>query len=441
MNSMHLRQPLILLTLLAASLARAQTSIAPPRPQLGPGESNHVSKPALEAPFTTQSLAEGLTPSDLVQTLVGTGVTISDVNYTGASIASGVFAGGDGILGFDSGIVLGSGAIADIVGPNELDDTSTAHALPGDPELDLLIPGYETHDATVLEFDFECDSIQAISFAFVFASEEYNEWVNSPYNDVFGFFLNGQNIALIPATTIPASINNLNCNNPYAPPTGLHCGLFINNDCSDIGAGSFPCDQVATEMDGLTQVLFASASIPAGTNHIKLAIADAGDEVLDSNVFLKASSLQCGTYPDPVTYCTAGTTSTGCVPEIESLGSPSASSGAGFIVSAEFERNGKPGLLLYGVNGRAATPFHGGILCVAAPLRRTPIVWAEGNPPPADDCSGELEIDMNAFAAGALGGHPIPELTVAGTVVDCQWWARDPSGTVFSDALEYVIFP
>ena len=61
--------------------------------------------------------------------------------------------------------------------------------------------GYSTYDATTLEFDFVAPT-DVISFQYVFASDEYNEWVNSSFNDAFGFFLDGVNIAKIPGTDI-----------------------------------------------------------------------------------------------------------------------------------------------------------------------------------------------------------------------------------------------
>ena len=111
-------------------------------------------------------------------------------------------------------------------------------------------------------------------------------------------------------------------------------------------------------------------------------------------------------------------------------------------------RNLKSGLLLYGLSGRAALPFSGGLLCLASPVRRTPAQVAGGNPAPANDCSGTFAIDMNAFASGNWSppGSPHAALLVPGTQVNCQWWGRDqgfppPNNTTLSDALEYFVGP
>ncbi|MEO6710061.1 MAG: hypothetical protein ABIP42_10830 [Planctomycetota bacterium] len=145
-----------------------------------------------------------------------------------------------------------------------------------------------------------------------------------------------------------------------------------------------------------------------------------------------------------VTYCTAKVNSLGCSPAIGSSGGPSASAGSGFVVSGVNVRNQKPGLLLYSVTGRAASPFQGGTLCLAPAVRRSTSMNSGGSALPASNCSGVYSIDMNAFAVGALGGHPLPALTVVGTLVDCQFWGRDPGfpapmNSTLTNALEYSI--
>lgn len=215
--------------------------------------------------------------TDLVNTILGGGISVSNITYTGAAAASGTFS--DGIasgIGIDSGILLTSGAATNAVGPNNSDSATGANGLGGDADLTSLIPGYSTYDATVLEFDFTSAGGD-LFFNYVFASEEYNEWVNSSFNDVFGFFLDGTNIALIPGTSTPVSINNVN--------GGSNSAFYNNNDPSD--GGPFFDNQY----DGLTDVFTASAlGLSAGTHHIKLAIADAGDTVLDSGVFIQGGS-------------------------------------------------------------------------------------------------------------------------------------------------------
>jgi hypothetical protein len=167
-----------------------------------------------------------------------------------------------------------------------------------------------------------------------------------------------------------------------------------------------------------------------------------GRPTVTVNNNLNAGAVDVYLLQQPIsTYCTAKQTPQGCFPFVTIAGCPSASMTSGFVVQAYNVNSGKPALLLYGVNGPAALPFQGGTLCIASPVRRTPIVVGSGSVYP---CGGLLELDMEAFASGQLGGTPIPELKQAGTVVDCQWWGRDPGasfGSMLSDALEYTIGP
>ncbi|MGH2401399.1 MAG: choice-of-anchor L domain-containing protein, partial [Candidatus Limnocylindria bacterium] len=246
-------------------------------------------RPAAATPIVTVDLTGPAEPADLVSALVGAGVTTSNVTYVGAESAAGTFSGGDPAIGFNSGIILSSGEIAGVVGPNADDATTTQQGTAGDTDLDTL-SAVTTFDAAVLEFDFVPDADE-IFFSYVFSSEEYNEYVNSAFNDVFGFFVNGTNCATVEGGD-PVTINTINNGNPLGTDA-THPELYRNNDLDD-GGGS-----IETEMDGLTVVLTCSAAVNAGgTNHMKLAIADGSDDVLDSNVFLQAGSFST-TPPSP----------------------------------------------------------------------------------------------------------------------------------------------
>lgn len=262
------------------------------RPVLAPGATTNAgAKVGTDALVTTDMT--WLTPQQLVQSLLGPGVTATNVLLNGAPLAAGTFQGGLGIVGIDSGIVLSSGDIASVAGPNASDFTSTATTAAGDADLDNLTTS-PTFDACTLEFDFVCAAGGQISFQYVFASEEYNEFVNTQFNDVFGFFLNGTNIATLPGG-MSVAINNVHCGNPYSASAGGNCALYVNNSCADLPVGTFPCTgPFDTEMDGLTVVLTATGTLQPGLNHIKLAIADAGDQVYDSNVFIRGQSFSCG---------------------------------------------------------------------------------------------------------------------------------------------------
>ena len=183
---------------------------------------------------------------------------------------------------------------------------------------------------------------------------------------------------------------------------------------------------------------FFGVEFSAGIKKIELANSSGGLE-FDHLQF----ELPCAVVPS-VPYCTAKLNSLGCTPSIGGAGTPSASASSGFTISAVNLRNRKPGILLYSNAGRAATPFTGGTLCLAGPIKRVQDLNTGGTPSPANDCSGVLSVDMNAFRAGTLGGNPAPYLSTPGTVVGAQYWARDPgfpapNNTQLTNGLEFVI--
>lgn len=246
--------------------------------------------PSAAAGITTENLLSALTPADMAGALAGPGVTVSNVTYTGAPVAGGTFAGGASAIGFDTGVVLSSGDIANVVGPNSSSSAGTSNGAPGNSDLDAIV-GASTFDAAVLEFDVT-PTKSPLTFSYVFGSEEYNEFVNQGVNDVFAFFVNGINCAKVPGTDDFVSIDTVN--------QGVNSGFYVNNDFQD---GSAPRD---TQLDGLTVVLTCTVPVtPAAPNHIKLAIADTGDSIYDSAVFLQADSFT--TEPPPTAHATTTT--------------------------------------------------------------------------------------------------------------------------------------
>jgi gliding motility-associated-like protein len=222
------------------------------------------------------------TPQQLVQDVLIQGcLTATNIVYTGDPGSIGYFSNGIPGLDFDDGVILSSGYVIDAPGPNDMGSTSGMTNSGGDADLEAIIADV-TNDASVLEFDFVPAS-DLLEFQYVFASDEYPEFANSSFNDIFAFLISGGpegyvnvNVALIPSTTIPVSINNVNdIDYPM---------YYINNEFSP-----------NIEYDGMTVTFTATKPVTAcATYHIKLAVADVMDGSYDSAVFLKASSFTSG---------------------------------------------------------------------------------------------------------------------------------------------------
>ncbi|MEW6601701.1 MAG: choice-of-anchor L domain-containing protein [Nitrospirota bacterium] len=227
--------------------------------------------------------------------IAGPGISIvsGSETYTGAAVAAGTFTNGSlGGLRIEEGVILTTGH-AKIA---EFSNVSTFHgvknSLVGDTDLDSLfkLPGYKTYDATVLEFDVQ--STKSFFYIYyVFASEEYNEYVDftgNDYDDIFAFFVTkagesirpDDNIALIPGNSDDiVSVDNINLNK--------NSGYYVDNDKNGFYPPAVTYD---IEYDGFTYVLCAKYSnvVPGDTYHIKIAIADTDDWSLDSAVLISA---------------------------------------------------------------------------------------------------------------------------------------------------------
>ena len=238
------------------------------------------------------------------QILVGNGVLVGNVTYTGAPHAVGIYMDGSKPIGIDTGIILTSGHALLAKGPNKSPRTGWASNFPGDDDLDLIARG-KTHDAAVLEFDFVTAS-ENLTFRYVFASEEYLEYVGSKFNDVFGFFLIGPdgskvNLATLPDNHTPITVNTVNnsrnskyyIDNTYFNTTDpfvwdVRNRKVVRNEHYMEEEHSPPYN---TQFDGFTTVLEVHQRvIPNEKYHIKLAIADVADGILDSGVILEGGS-------------------------------------------------------------------------------------------------------------------------------------------------------
>ncbi|MFI5219149.1 MAG: choice-of-anchor L domain-containing protein [Bacteroidia bacterium] len=226
------------------------------------------------------------TPLQLAMSLAGPGVVVTNVTYIGSSGSRAMFTS-NGILPADSGVFLTNGKSLWLDFPSTQNLSFDAQ-LPGDADLAnyLGAPLANMYDATALEFDMYVMTGDSFELKFFFASEEYNDYVNTLFYDGFAVFVDGQNIAVIPGTTSPITISTINNGQspPGTPATGPceYCNLYVDN----WNGSNF-------SFDGYTTLITAKgASIPGQPYHVKIVIADLYDHLFDTGVFLKGGSLQ-----------------------------------------------------------------------------------------------------------------------------------------------------
>lgn len=234
--------------------------------------------------------------------LLGEGVTATNITFNGAAANTirmqvGSFDSQNANVGIASGMIMATGGIDVAQGPNNFPSTQVAvpdgGSFGADPDLLELTNNIDIHDWAIIEFDF-VPSGDTLTFNYVFASEEYIEFVNMGFTDVFAFFLSGPgvngtfsnnaiNIALIPGTTIPVTVDNVNNVNNSA--------YFIDN--GDGTEAPYNGSAEYIQFDGMTVSLQAMAVVQCGeTYHFKIALCDAGDSGVDSAVFIEENSFQ-----------------------------------------------------------------------------------------------------------------------------------------------------
>ena len=256
--------------------------------------------------------APPITPQNLITNIfLGDGVEVLNVSYQGSNNSVGFFKTGQNAVGMERGIVMTTGRAVTaglafgVAEPGSAQASVDNQSNVSDPDLDAIAAGEDVFNVTKYEITFIPIS-DTLRFRYAFASEEYPEFVCSEFNDIFGFFISGPgingpfqnnaiNIARIPGTNLPVTINNVNSGQVgnagelvnCTPPRGsLAYGQYYNdNDDSP----NFPI------YDGITDVFTAEAIVqPCQIYTIKLVICDVGDAVYDSGVFLEAKSFGTG---------------------------------------------------------------------------------------------------------------------------------------------------
>lgn len=257
-------------------------------------------------PFTPQNLISNI--------FLGEGVEVTNITFLGDPLAVGYFTGGASAIGIERGIVITSGRAQTLntnYGCDAEGSDFASYANNGAGVENNLQPlvTEDLNDVCSYRISFIPTS-DTLRFRYCFGSEEYPEYSCSPYNDVFGFFIEGPNypvptnIAIIPGTALPVAINNIHPANSQYPNCNPYNAQYYNAN----GGNSQPT------YDGFTDVFVAQAIVvPCQEYTITLSIADVSDDIFDSGVFLEAKSFGTGSLRVEVeTASLDGTITEGC---------------------------------------------------------------------------------------------------------------------------------
>jgi hypothetical protein len=242
--------------------------------------------------------------------LLGSGVLIENPQVSGSSVQYGSFTG-DTVLGLDSGLVMSSAGAMNIALESGGYDVPWDEGLSDDPDLLALANSVPpligqnfnvsgVYNVMAIEFDF-IPYGDSLTFNYVFGSDEYLEWVNSSFNDVFGFFVSGPGIEgpYSSPAEFPGGSINIAVVPDSDPPLPITVSSVNDQTNSELYIDNVANDDIS--IDGYTQVLTAHLNgLEVGeTYHIRLAIADGTDTALESVVMLQGGSFSAYVTTEP----------------------------------------------------------------------------------------------------------------------------------------------
>ena len=224
-------------------------------------------------------------------------VTFSTGSDFGSTNGIGYFEANGSSWPFENGLIMTSGDVANAIGPESGVLVDGTYDWPGDGDLESFIPGLnqgDTNNASIIEFEFVPVS-NSMSFDFIFAAEEYGTF-QCTFTDAFAFLLtdssgNTSNLAIVPGTDDPISVLTVRDDQFNGSCESVNAEWFANY----YGPGGLPPLTSPTNFIGHTEVMTASATvIPNEVYTIKLVVADDGDTIYDSAVFIDGGSFDIG---------------------------------------------------------------------------------------------------------------------------------------------------